>query len=162
VVVVVILLDKEDLLNMNLDEVLNEAVGDIWNNAHYGATSEEPRKDFVGFSTKDGYNFPYQHNAPPVYPPSEPQPPQTPDLPWPLQTVSDDIVDSFVYLVAAHNKMKTCLDQNPSLSKNQKTQLERLKIVTQKTLEHIKSIGENLLSVADLAKPLPPQSPGEQ
>jgi hypothetical protein len=111
---------------MNLDKVLSEAVGDIWNNAHYGATSEEPRKDFVGFSTRDGYNFPYQHNAPPVHPPSGPQPYQTADLPWPLQTVSDDIRDSFVYLVAAHNKMKTCVDQNPSISKNQKIQIEHL------------------------------------
>ena len=146
---------------MNLDKVLSEAVGDIWNNAHYGATSEEPRKDFVGFSTRDGYNFPYQHNAPPVHPPSGPQPYQTADLPWPLQTVSDDIRDSFVYLVAAHNKMKTCVDQNPSISKNQKIQIEHLTQVTQKTLEYIKTIGEKLLSVADLAGPLPPQSPGE-
>lgn len=147
---------------MNLDTVLNEAIGDIWNNAHYGATSEEPRKDFVGFSTKDGYNFPYQHNAPPVFPPTEPQPSQTTDLPWPLQTISSDLTDSFVYLIAAHNKIKTCIDQNPSISDKQRRQLEQIRNVTQDTLVTIKKIGETVLSVADIAGPLPPQSPGVQ
>ena len=125
-----------------------------------GAASEAPRKDFVGFSTKDGYNFPYQHNAPPVFPPTDGQPLQTSDLPWPLQTVVDDITDSFVYLTAAFNKIETCIDQNAALSETQRKQLEELKDLSFKTLINIKTIGTELLVVSQLAGPLPPQSPG--
>lgn len=151
---------------MDLDKVLNEAINEdistLWNNAHYGASSEAPRKDFVGFSTQDGYNFPYQHNAPPVFPPTEPQPEQTQSLPWPLQTVVDDLADSFVYLTAATNKIKTCLDQNAAISDNQKRLLEQLHNGAIKTLQNIKLIGDELLTVAPLAGPLPSQTPGHQ
>jgi hypothetical protein len=147
-------------LNRALNEVINEDISTLWNNAHMGAASEAPRKDFVGFSTKDGYNFPYQHNAPPVFPPTDTQPEQTQSLPWPLQTINEDLTDSFVYLTAAYNKIETCLDQNAALSNNQRRQLEELKELSSKTLINIKTIGSELLVIAQLAGPLPPQSPG--
>jgi hypothetical protein len=149
-------------LDKALSEVINEDVGSIWNNNRYGAASEEPRKDFVGFSTRDGYNFPYQHNAPPVFPPTEPQPEQTPDLPWPLATVGDDLADSFVYMTAAVQKIITCLDQNPSLSRTQKAQISEISEKAKRTLAEIELIGVELLQVAQLAGPLPPQSAGQQ
>lgn len=149
-------------LDKVLNEIINEDISSLWNNAHYGATSQAPRKDFVGFSTRDGYNFPYQHNAPPVFPPTEPQPEQTQSLPWPLQTIPSDLADSFVYLLAAANKIKTCLEQNAAVSDNQKRQLDQLYKGSIKTLENIKIIGDELLKVAPLAKSLPPQVPGHQ
>ena len=144
------------------NDIINEELGTLWNNARFGAASEAPRKDFVGFSNKDGYNFPYQHNAPPVFPPTGDQPSQTTDLPWPLQTVSDDLADSFVYMVAAVQKMKTCLDENAAISSNQKRQLKELLKLSQETLKNIRLIGDEILTVAQLAGPMPPQIPGEQ
>jgi hypothetical protein len=86
---------------MDFKKTLNESLDGMWNNRQYGGVSEPPRKDYMPISTSNGYSFPYQRGAPPVSPPITPEPENTPEIPWPLQTVSADFADSFVYLVSA-------------------------------------------------------------
>lgn len=144
---------------MNLDKIINESIDTLWNQRQYPASSEWPRKDFVPFGSRNDYNFPYQKGTPPVFPPSSPMPENTPDMPWPLQTVTDDIADSFIYLLSAVKKMQRCVKENPAPTKEQKLKLKKLISIGFKTLKTIEKIGVHVRPSADLAKPLPPQSP---
>ena len=94
-----------------------------------------------------------------MFPPTEPMPENTPSMPWPLQTVTDDVADSFIYLLSAVKKMQRCVKENPSPTKEQKLKLKQLIRVGFKTLKTIEKIGLHIRSSADLAKPLPPQGP---
>jgi hypothetical protein len=144
---------------MDLNKAINESIDTLWNQRQYPASSEWPRKDFVPFGARNDYNFPYQKGTPPVFPPTAPMPENTPSMPWPLQTVDEDIADSFVYLLSAVKKMQRCVKENPSPTKEQKLRLKQLIKVGLKTLKTIEKIGIHIRPVADLAKPLPPQSP---
>jgi hypothetical protein len=144
---------------MDLDKIIKESIDTLWNQRQYPASNEWPRKDFVPLGARDDYNFPYQKGAPPVFPPSTPMPENTPSMPWPLQTVSEDIADSFVYLLTAIKKMQRCVKENPSPTKEQKLKLKELIKMGRKTLRVIEHIGIQVRGAADLAKPLPPQVP---
>jgi hypothetical protein len=125
----------------------------------YAAYSSAPRKDFVPYSTKDGYNFPYQKNAPPIHPPSAPQPPNTVSMPWPLQTINDDLSDGYIYLLAAAKKLSVCAKGNPSLTEEQKQQLITLYKELKIALQKIKNVGLNVTDVVNMSLPLSPQVP---
>ena len=148
-------------LNKTLDETIEEAYdGAAWNNRQYGAYSEPPRKDYMPISSSDGYGFPYQRGAPPISPPTSPDPANTPEIPWPLQTVTDDFSDSFVYLVSALKKMEACLRMNPVLKKAQKHKLKEFIKYTKGALARIQVVGSQIVHVTNLVGELPPQNPG--
>lgn len=144
---------------MDLDKVLEESLDGLWNNRQYGGTNELPRKDFQPYSSSSGYSFPYQAGSPPVLPPTAPAPQNTPSIPWPLNTVTDDLSDSFVYLVAAVKKMQRCVDENPSLNKKQREMIKKMVIAINSSLKTIERVGASVIMIANLAEALPPQSP---
>lgn len=144
---------------MDLDKALNESLDGMYNNRQYGGTSEMPRKDYQPYNSSGSYTFPYQAGSPPVFPPTAPDPQNTASIPWPLNTVTDDISDSFVYLLASVKKMERCLKENPSLNDKQKEAIKELMKISNEALERIEVVGANIISIANLAGELPPQSP---
>jgi hypothetical protein len=144
---------------MDLNKALNESLDGMWNNRQYGGTSEMPRKDYQPYSSSAGYTFPYQSGATSVFPPTAPDPQNTPSIPWPLNTVDHDLSDSFVYLVSAVKKMERCIKENPSLNDKQRSAIKSLMKLADESLKRIEVIGANIVKVANLAGALPPQSP---
>lgn len=142
---------------MNLSNLIKE-VYDSGPNA-YQAYSSAPRKDFVPYSTKDGYNYPYQKGGEPMYPPSAPQPENPVALPWPLQTINDDLSDAFIYTLAAYKKIADCVKNNPTLTQDEKDgllkQFKKLRIALRK----IKEVGIKLPSIVNMTEQPPPQIP---
>jgi hypothetical protein len=135
---------------MDLHKALNEALDGLYNNPSYGGYSDAPRKDWGPQSNQYGYNFPYQKgnpSFPPVGPPTE----QTADMPWPLQTITDDLVKSFMSLLEASNKIENCLRLNTSLEKNQREKLNSLSKYSLKILSAIKDLDAKLAFEMDLA-----------
>lgn len=144
---------------MDFDKVLEESLDGMWNNRQYGGTSEMPRKDYQPYSTSNGYSFPYQAGSPPVFAPTAPEPQNTPSIPWPLHTVTDDLSDSFVYLVSAVKKMQRCVDENPSLNLKQREVIKKMVKAINSSLKNIERVGASIEMIANLAEALPPQSP---
>lgn len=141
---------------MNLEKVIEE-IYDA-GNKQYSAGSMAPRKDFAPVSTTGNYNYPYQKNMPSDVPTSPP--PDAPvSYPWPLQTIVDDLSDSFVYLIAATNKIARSVKENPTLKDKQKDQLIELYKKSKKALLLIKDVGLTIDKVANLAGPQPSQAP---
>jgi hypothetical protein len=139
---------------MNLNLTIKESIDTLWNQKQYPASSSWPRKDFVPVGAKNEYNFPYQKGAPPIFPPTPSDPEHVPSMPWPLQTVSEDIADSYVYLWSAYKKMQRCVEENPSPSKIQKQQISLLMKLCKFCLKTIKQIGLKINKVADLTHPV--------
>lgn len=117
----------------------------------YPAYSSSPRKDFVPYSTKDGYNFPYQKNAPPIFPPEPPQPANPVALPWPLQTINDDLSDAYIYLLGAAKKISDVVANNPTINSEQKMQFTELYKDLKIALDHIKKVGLKVSDVGNMA-----------
>jgi hypothetical protein len=147
---------------MDFKKTIEESLDGLWNNRQYGGTSEMPRKDYQPYSSSDGYSFPYQAGSPPVFPPTAPGPQNTPSIPWPLNTVTDDLSDSFVYLVAAVKKMQRCVDENPSLNVKQKEVIKKMVKAINSSLKNIERVGASVLMIANLAEELPPQTPEQE
>ena len=143
---------------MNLDKALLEALDGLYNNPNYGGYSDPPRKDFGPQSNQQGYNFPYQKNAP-LFPSTGMPPEQTEGMPWPLQTVTQDLADSFVFLTTAANKMENCLKLNTSISSKQKKKLNSLLNYSGKILGAIKDLDAKLNFHLDMASSLEPINP---
>ena len=137
---------------MNFEETLEESLDGLWNNRQYGGTNELPRKDYQPYSSSQGYSFPYQKGSPPVFPPTAPEPEKIPSIPWPLDTVTSDLADSFVYLFSAYKKMQRCVNENPSLNKRQKLAIKVLMKLTKTSLIGIKKVGSNILNFANLVE----------
>lgn len=144
---------------MDIDKVLNESLDGLWNNKGHGGASELPRKDYQPYSTSNGYTFPYQAGSPPVFPPTAPDPQNTPSVPWPLITTDTDLADAYMYIVSAVKKMKRCVDENPSLNLQQKIALKKLIKLSKQALKRVSFVGKHVMSIANLAGNLPPQSP---
>lgn len=145
---------------VNLKKILNEDVGSIWSPRQYSASSMAPRKDQGPlFSQKDGKNFPYQQNSPPIFPPSttEPQKPET--FPWPMQTINTDLADGFVYLLAAAKKISQCAKQNPSLTAKQKDELLLTFKKMLKILKAVETIGLSIPEIVNMASETDLQDP---
>ena len=142
---------------MNFSKILEE----IYDTGmkQYPAYSAAPRKDFAPVSTKDGYNYPYQNNNQPTQNLTTPPPDAPISYPWPLQTVTDDLSDSFVYLMAAANKISQTVKNNPAITQEQKIKLLELFKTSKKALELIKSIGLSIGEICNMAGPQPTQNP---
>jgi hypothetical protein len=140
---------------MNLNKIIEEVYNSGGGN--YPAYSEPPRKDFAPMSNKSGYENPYQRGGASQQP-TEEAPERAPSMPWPLQTLNDDISDSFVFLTAGMTKMIQTVKLNPALDKNAKAELLDLYKKSKVALNLLKEIG---LSVGKLnmAKPQPVMNP---
>ncbi len=110
---------------MKLNEVIEEMLG-APGGKQYTAYNEPPRKDFVPYSNKAGYNYPYQQNTSATPAPANAIPPHIPSIPWPLEGVTEDLSDSYIYLLTAGNKINQALKNNPSLSPDQRKDLKKI------------------------------------
>lgn len=147
---------------MNLEKIFNEALGGLWNSKSYGGTSDPPRKDFGPQSSQYGYNFPYQKNAPPIWPPTNPAPDAPTNLAWPLQTITNDMADSFTYLLAAINKMENCVRLNTALELEQKKHLKHLIDKSVEVLSAIKQIDSDINYHFNLSGQTQPINPHQE
>lgn len=151
-----------DPSNMNVDKLFQEALGGLWNNANYGGFSDPPRKDFAPVSSAQGYDFPYQKNAPPIFPPVSPSSDNPNHPAWPLENVTKDLADSFTYLVAAGNKMENCLRLNKAIKGEQREHLDKLLNFAGKVLGAIEILNMEVVKTTDLLKTLPPTNPHQE
>lgn len=138
----------------------NKIVEEIYDSGYggqYPAYSEPPRKDFAPMSNKSGYNNAYQKDGAYGKLPEQ-QKEGTPSMPWPLQTLSGDIADSFVYLMSGMSKLIQCIKQNPSLNKEQKKEMIEVYKKSKVALSILKKIGTSI-DRFNLAKPQPLQDP---
>lgn len=147
---------------MDLDKVLKEALDGLWNTPNYGGYSDPPRKDFGPQSSQQGYHFPYQKGAPPLFPPTPGGPPAEVNLAWPLQTVSQDLADSFVYLLAAINKMENCARLNTGIESEQREKLKQLISQSTEILGNLKTIDAELNINLNLTSSEPPRTNPKQ
>jgi hypothetical protein len=105
----------------SLQDILKEYVG----NTYYPAKSDAPRKDFTPAIGQKGYTVPYQADILPSNPDDTPPANSSTTL-WPMQSISEDIADSYVYLYAATLKMNDCIKQNAALRPEQKKLLREI------------------------------------
>lgn len=138
---------------MELEKVITEVYDTA--NKSYGGYSAPARKDFVPQSTKNTANFPYQKQDDLTNPPPE----SIASIPWPLQTVVDDLADSFVFLSTAMDKMASCVKHNPSVRGDQKDELIKLYKLSKKALLAIRKVGSHLTGVVNIAGDQPSQNP---
>lgn len=138
---------------------LKEIIEEIYNGGggSYPAHSEPPRKDFAPMSTRGGYNNPYQSGGS-FGNLTEPPPDAPASLPWPLQTITTDYADSFVYLMAGMSKMIQCIKQNPTLSKESKVELVEMYKKSKHALKLIKDVGLQINKL-NIANQQPSQNP---
>jgi hypothetical protein len=134
---------------MKLNEVIEEMLG-APGGKQYTAYNEPPRKDFVPYSNKAGYNYPYQQNTSATPAPVNAIPPHIPSIPWPLEGVTEDLSDSYIYLLTAGNKINQALKNNPSLSPDQRKDLKKYLKLCKDALDIIKNIGVNVINKAEL------------
>lgn len=129
----------------------NSIVQEIYDtniNKTYPASSSAPRKDFAPISTKDGYHYPYQNTGASEM--ENPLPDNPITYPWELQTVSDDLSNSFVSLVAASQKI-IASKNNPALDIKQKQQLIKALKFSRKILNAIKTVAFKIDDIANIA-----------
>lgn len=138
---------------------LNRIIEEIYDTGggQYPAYSQPPRKDFAPMSNRSGYTNPYQSGGA-FNQPVTPEPDSPESLPWPLQTLSTDIADSFVFLMAGMSKMIQCIKQNPTLDKESKEELLEIYKKSKLTLNALKDIGLSV-SKLNMAAPQPSQNP---
>ena len=144
---------------MNLEKIIEEVYDK--GPQQYGGFNSAPRKDFAPISTKDGYNYPYQQN-PPLNNLTTPPPEGPVSYPWPLQTIVDDLTDSFVCLLNAASKIADCAKHNPSMDNEQKQKLFEFYKSSKQALEIIKNIGVDIGKVVDMSEGQPSQNPVPQ
>ena len=138
---------------------LNEIIEEVYEKGGggYPAYSDPPRKDFAPMSMKGGYDTPYQQTgAAGAF--TEP-PPEAPVVyPWPMQTINSDLADGFVLIMAAANKIVQCVNANPALTDEQKTELVEFYKKLKQSMDLIKWVGLHL-GVSNIAGPQPSQNP---
>ena len=135
-------------IELELNKIIKEYVG----NSQYPAISDPPRKDFSP-SPQKGYNVPYQ--ATDVSDVDDDVFLNSQQLLWPMQSVSEDLADSYTYLFAAIVKMEDCLKLNAAASSDQKSYLKKLISICKILNKNILSTGKqmdkkfNLSTMAD-------------
>jgi hypothetical protein len=134
---------------MDLNEVIEEMLG-APGGQQYPAYNEPPRKDFVPHTNKAGYSYPYQQNTNPLLNPVNNIYPQIASEPWPLENITNDLADSYVYLLTAGNKINQAIKSNPSVSREQKEILKEYLRKCKKALSLIKDIGINIVDKSKL------------
>jgi hypothetical protein len=127
---------------------LVEEIYDTNTNKNYPASSSAPRKDFAPVSTKDGYHYPYQNTGASEMENPLPDTPIT--HPWELQTVSDDLSNSFISLIAASQKIISSKN-NPALDLKQKQELNKILKYSRKILNAIKNVAFKIDDIANIA-----------
>lgn len=140
---------------MDIDKIIEEVYDS--GGGYYPASSESPRKDFAPASNRSGYDNPYQSGGN-YGAPVEPPPDAPASMPWPLQTITVDLADSFVYLMTAVSKMVQCSKQNPTLSKEAKHNLIEMYKKSKQALALIKDVGLSINKL-NLADQQPSQNP---
>lgn len=128
---------------------LIEELNSTWNPSEYSASSTPPRKDFVPFNKRDQAGYGKQNNA--DFPQSSPVPPNPASLPFPLENVVEDFVDSYIYLTAGLKKIAICCKNNKALKKKQKEELMKFYTYGKKALNVISKIGMKLEDSANIA-----------
>jgi hypothetical protein len=126
--------------------------------AQYPAYNAPPRKDFAPIPTKDGYNYQNQRNFP-TDNLTTPPPDASVAFPWPLQTIVDDLSDSFVYLMTGMSKIAQCIKNNPTLTPEQKSDLIQLYGKSKKAISLIKDVGLKIGEITNMAEQQPSQNP---
>ena len=144
---------------MNFKETLEESLDVLWNNRQYGGTNELPRKDYQPYSSSSGYSYPYQQGGNPMFPPTNREPDSIPSIPWPLETVTSDLADGFVYILSALKKLETTVKQNPTLSEKRKKLIGKYIKALKASLYIIKKVGKGIINVVNLSKNPSPQYP---
>lgn len=140
---------------MNLNNIIEEIYEK--GGGSYPAYSQAPRKDFAPISQRGGYDYPYQQTG--VAGSFTEPPPDAPIvLPWPMQTINDDLSDGFVFIMSAANKITKCIKSNPALTEKQKEELIEIYKKTKQALELIKTVGLNIHK-SNIAGPQPSQNP---
>ena len=144
---------------MNLEELIEE----VYDRGPqtYGSYETAARKDFAPLSTKDGYNYPYQQNQP-LNNLTTPPPPAPISYPWPLQTIVDDLSDSFICLLNAASKISDCAKNNPAITTDQKKKLFEFYKASKQALDIIKNIGLDIGNISNIAGEQPSQNPVPQ
>lgn len=141
---------------MNLEKIIEEVYDQ--GPQQYGAYNSPPRKDFAPLSTKDGYNYPNQQNQP-LNNLTTPPPEAPISYPWPLQTIVDDLSDSFICLLNASSKISDCAKNNPTMDNDQKNKLLQFYKESKQALEIIKKIGLEIGDFVNIAGEQPSQNP---
>ena len=141
---------------MKLDKILAEAMGS-YAPTQYPASSMAPRKDFVPYNKKDGYN--YSRQAGGDFPPVTPVPPNPSSWPWELNGVMNDISDAYVFLEVALKKMSNCAKGSKAINKNQRQALLELYKAGKEASKVVKKIGMKIEDVGNIAgQPTPDAS----
>lgn len=138
---------------MDLDKIITEVYDTA--NKSYPAYNAPARKDFVPQSSTNTPNFPYQKQDDLTNPPPE----SVPSYPWPMQTVVDDLSDSFVYLSIGLDKISTCVKNNPALKDHQKEELISLYKKARKALRIIRHVGLTIGKATNMTGAQPSQNP---
>lgn len=134
---------------MELKKIISEALGS-YAPKEYPASSMAPRKDFVPFNKKDGYNYNRQSNV--DFPPVTPVPPNPSSWPWELNHVMDDISDAYVYLEVALKKISNCAKVSKVINKEQKNALLEMYRKGKEAAKIVKEIGMNIEDVSNIAE----------
>ena len=135
-------------MKKDIQDIVNEYVG----NTYYPASSDPPRKDFVPIPGQKGYSFPYQSsNDPVLQSPDKESPNSSKELLWPMQSISEDIADSYVYLLAATRKMQDCLRLNAAATKEQRNYLRSLIKICKILNKSILQVGKKIDKKFDLS-----------
>lgn len=123
-----------------MEDKINQIIKEYINNT-YPAYSELPRKDFSPTASKGYNNIPYQSTKSlhtDIQQVDDNVSLNSKQLLWPMQTISEDLADSWVYLYAALLKMKDCLKSNTAANKEQR-------IFLRKMIKICKTINNSLL-----------------
>ena len=133
---------------------LVQEIYDTNTNKNYPASSSAPRKDFAPVSSSNGYNYPYQNTGASEM--ENPLPDNPITYPWELQTVTDDLSNSFISLVAASQKIISSRD-NPALNVKQKQDLNKVVKFSRKILNAIKNVAFKVDDIANIAMEKTPE-----
>jgi hypothetical protein len=144
---------------MNLNKIIEEIYDGGYSN-QYPAYSEGPRKDFAPMSSRGGYTNPYQRGGDNLGVLSRTENDTSPSMPWPLQTLEQDISDSVVFLLQGISKMSSCLKTNPVMQEDDEMKDELIKIfkASKHACKILAEVGKRVNRL-NLAKPQPLQNP---
>jgi hypothetical protein len=128
---------------MNFKEIIEEMIGGSANIRTYSAYETPARKDFVTSNQSD-YNSSYQQN---IRSGGErlPEPPIKGSIPWPLESIVDDFTNGYINLYEIGQKINYCINNNKTLTKEQRSNLKKYLRDIKKILDHIKFMGSKIL-----------------
>lgn len=116
------------------------------------AANDSPRKDFgpAGGSgyppSNKGMLDPYQSHPMSTMPDAD----RPPHLPFPLETVTDFLAQSYIYLNTATKQISEVVKNNPTLDPVYKSQLKKFIKLNNQALKRIHYTGLNITKVSNL------------